>query len=51
MVLSLAFLLMIFVIVFLGCAAFGVPAPHPRVSWGWLGMFGWAIKVVFAGVS
>lgn len=39
-------ILLILFAVFTCLAAFNVPA-HPRVTWGWLGVFCWALSILF----
>jgi hypothetical protein len=42
---SIALILRVFAIVFLALAAFNVPG-HPRLSFGWAGMFCWLASTI-----
>ena len=42
-------IVLVFAVVFLALAAFKTPE-HPRVSFGWLGMFLWLLVEVFSRV-
>jgi hypothetical protein len=45
---SVNLFLQVLALVALALAAFNAPG-HPRVSWGWLGMFLWMATIIFGG--
>jgi hypothetical protein len=46
---SVNLFLQVLALVALALAAFNAPG-HPRISWGWLGMFLWMLTVIFGGL-